>query len=191
MKKHLVVSLILALAGSASAQKSGGGKSQETEKPAKAEVPVPASETDFLQKAAAGGKGEVALASLAAKQGESPVVKTLSEKLLKDHAAANNEVVALSRKLGIKLQDAPDEKMQKAFTTLSALSGKEFDAAFLKEVEQCHAQDIALFEAASKISTGEVKAFITKTLPVLHAHAKEIAKAKGGKESSSKAKKKS
>src|SRR5436190_23227651 len=57
--------------------------------PGKEQAPAPASEADFVQKAATAGMAEVKLAQLAVKKAEGEKVKEVAQLLLKDHTAAN------------------------------------------------------------------------------------------------------
>lgn len=57
---------------------------------------------------------------------------------------------------------------------LEALSGIQFDAAYIQMMLTDHKNSIALFERGSQSSDPEVKAFATKHLPTLKTHLQQI-----------------
>ena len=125
---------------------------------------------DFLTKAAAGGMYEVEAGKLAQQKGMAPEVKSYGEMLVKDHSAANEELKGLAGTKGVALPAALLTDKQARLDKIGR--AKAFDKEFLKEVGlDDHKKDIALFEKASKgADDADVKAFATKTLPVLKAH---------------------
>lgn len=55
-------------------------------------------------------------------------------------------------------------------------TGSQFDIAFMEVMEQCHQEDITLFEKAQgMVKASRLKGFIDKTLPVLTTHAAALA----------------
>jgi putative membrane protein len=125
---------------------------------------------DFLTKAAAGGMYEVEAGKLAQQKGTAPEVKSYGEMLVKDHSAANEELKGLAGTKGVALPAALPTDKQARLDKIGR--AKAFDKEFLKEVGlDDHKKDISLFEKASKSADdADVKAFATKTLPVLKAH---------------------
>jgi putative membrane protein len=102
-------------------------------------------------------------------------VKDLAQQLVKDHTAANQELKTVAEGLKISLPDETTPKEDPRCEQLKQKTGAEFDKAFLQEIDNCHAKDIALFEAGKKVAkSSEVTAFIDKTLPVIKSHAQKI-----------------
>ena len=137
---------------------------------ASAHAEVSKKDQDFLTKAAAGGMYEVAAGQLAQQKGTAEGVKSYGAMLVKDHSAANEELKSLAANKGVTLPAALPEDKQSRLNKIS--EAKDFDKEFVKEVGlDDHKKDISLFEKASKgADDGDVKAFATKTLPVLKAH---------------------
>ena len=55
-------------------------------------------------------------------------------------------------------------------------TGPAFDTAFIQAMDQCHTEDIALFEKAKDlVKNPELKGFVEKTLPILISHAAALA----------------
>jgi putative membrane protein len=125
---------------------------------------------EFFTKAAGGGMFEVEAGKLAQSKGQLEGVKSLGGMLVKDHAAANDELKALAAKKGAALPPGVPADKQKKLDKLSA--AKDFDKEFVNEVGlQDHKVDISLFENTSKNADDpDVKAFAAKTLPTLKAH---------------------
>ena len=126
---------------------------------------------DFLMDAAMGGLMEVELGRLAAQQGASDAVKQFGQRMVDDHSKANTELTTLATSKGITLPTAIDDKHRQQVTTLSALSGADFDRAYSKMMLKDHEKDVSEFEKQSMKGTDpDVKAFASKTLPTLQEH---------------------
>ena len=81
---------------------------------------------DFAQKAAMGGKHEVEGAKFAAGKATNASVKSFANKLVKDHTAANNELMSLMKKKNITA-GADDKPAAEAWRNET---GAAFDRAY-------------------------------------------------------------
>jgi putative membrane protein len=127
----------------------------------------------FATEAAVGGLYEVQAGELAQKKGSAS--KQLGAEMIKDHSKANEELKQLASSKGITLPTTLDAKHAGKIEKLSKLEGAEFDKAYLDEMQKDHKKDISLFEDASKNATDpDLKAFATKTLPVLRKHLEHV-----------------
>lgn len=143
-------------------------------------APAPADEADFVKTAAKSGMGEVKMATLGTEKASDKKVKELAQMLVKDHSAANKNLKSIAEELKLTL-DADDPAAQEKYDSLKAMSGKEFDTAFLDHMAMGHQKSIALYEAAKKVAKSKsVSSYIDKTLPVIKGHAAKIAKLQGG-----------
>ena len=123
----------------------------------------------FAQKAAMGGKKEVEMARFAAGKASNPEVKAYAEQLVKDHTAANNELMSLMKSKNVAA--APEAKAEQE--DWRNQSGMAFDRAFIDHAISEHQSTIAMFEAQSKNgSDPQVKAWATQKLPTLREHLK-------------------
>jgi len=128
----------------------------------------PVSHQDFFTKASTDGAAEVQLGQLAIQKASSPRVRTLATQLVKDHTAANKQLAALAdRKHATVAQQAPPDDMSER---LQSLSGEDFDKAYVQAMVGDHQKAIELFDSASHSTDPDVKAFASKTLPVLKHH---------------------
>lgn len=150
--KKLVALMVLALAGSSLAMAASPDRA-------------------FYLKAAAGGMAEVEAGKLAQEKGSTEAVKNFGAKMVEDHTAANEKLMALAQSKKIKLPKELDAKHKAMQKKLSAQSGAAFDKAYIKAQIADHEATIALFER--EIASGkdaEAKAFASETLPVVKAH---------------------
>jgi putative membrane protein len=125
-------------------------------------------------KAAAGGEMEVALGKIAASKGSSEDVKKFGQTMVDDHSKANDELKSLAQSKNIDLgkgMEKAAKQSQKMQDKLSAMSGSEFDKAYMSDMVKDHEKDVKEFEKASKdCEDSDIKAFAAKTLPTLQHH---------------------
>ncbi|MDJ1484813.1 DUF4142 domain-containing protein [Cytophagaceae bacterium YF14B1] len=132
-------------------------------------------DAEFMVEAASGGMLEVQLANMALQKGSSPKVKEFAQMMIKDHGKANKELKALAASKNISLPTALIDKHQQVINDLKDKSGKDFDDAYISKMKKDHKEDVEEFEEASQEATDpEIKAFATKTLPVLKNHLQHV-----------------
>lgn len=147
-----------------------GPGSPETTAPAKVD------DKKFVKEAAMDGMAEVELGKLAVQKASSNDVKQFGQKMVYDHAKANDELKQVASKDSIPIPDALDSKHQSKIAKLSKLSGPEFDKTYAKEQLKDHEADVKDFTAEAQAgSNPDVKAFASSNLPVLQQHL-ELAK---------------
>lgn len=125
----------------------------------------------FYMKAAAGGMAEVEAGKLAQQKGSSEAVKNFGAKMVEDHTAANEKLMALAATKKVKLPKGMDVKHKAMHKKLNTKSGAAFDTAYIKGQIADHKATIALMER--EIASGkdaEAKSFATETLPVVKEH---------------------
>jgi putative membrane protein len=159
------------------AQPGTGTRNSETKKDDK----LASADRKFIQEAAEGGMMEVEAGKLAASKASDPNVKSFGETLVKDHSAANNELVQLANSKKVELPAGPSRGDRKEVEKLGKASGKDFDKQFAALGVKDHEKDIKKFEKASgKVKDPELKAWIDKTLPTLRQHLAMAQKLKQG-----------
>src|SRR5262249_10777948 len=78
---------------------------------------------------------------------------------------------ALAQSKGLPLPTALEPSQQAMRDRLSALSGPDFDRAYMSEMVRDHTEDIALFERATEVSADpDIKAWAARSLPMLRDH---------------------
>jgi len=101
--------------------------------------------------------------------------------LVDQHTKANDELTQLANAKGVELPAAPPRAMRREIDQLGKKSGDEFDKEFIKTAVKDHKKDIKEFEKATKdLKDPEVKAWATKTLPVLKEHLAQAEKLQKG-----------
>jgi putative membrane protein len=127
--------------------------------------------TTFAVKAGAGGMMEVELGTLAQQVAQNPRVKRFGAMMVKDHTKANTELMALATSKGINIPSALPADIQHHVDEMKKMKGADFDKHYMSMMTDDHKEDIALFEKASQNAPDAgIKAFATKTLPVLNMH---------------------
>ena len=130
-----------------------------------------APDAKFVEAASGAGLAEVALGQIGADKGQSAAVKTFGQQMVTDHTAANDELKAIAGGKSIPVSKLPPASDTKAAAMLSNKTGTEFDTGFKKRMVADHKKVVALFTKESKSGKDpELKAFATKTLPILQHH---------------------
>jgi putative membrane protein len=149
---------------------------------------VAAKDSKFVTEAAVSGLFEVEAGKLAQEKGSSDQVKQLGEMMIKDHTAANDELMKIASSKGVQVPTELDAKHKTMLEKLSKQSGEAFDKAYLAALEAAHKKDVTLFEKASQnLEDADLKGFAAKTLPILQGHLEHVNKhgdAHGKKKSS-------
>lgn len=137
-------------------------------------------DTAFAAKAAVGGMAEVALGKMAAAKGADSQVKEFGNMMVMDHGKANAELMGIAKNKNITLPAGLDAEHQAKSDSLSKLSGKDFDMAYVKAMVEGHKKTLALMQAeATNGQDTELKAFAAKTAPVVQMHLEHIQKIQG------------
>jgi putative membrane protein len=126
----------------------------------------------FVLEASVGGLTEVRLGKMAQHRAASQKVKNLGERMVTDHSKSNDELVAAAKKDGIQTAETTLEAKQKGqIDRLAGLSGKDFDAAYLRTMLRDHEEAVQKFrEEAKSGESPHVKDFASKTVPTLEKH---------------------
>jgi putative membrane protein len=133
--------------------------------------PISEEDSKFSVEAASGGLMEVQLGQLAQQKASSQRVKDFGAMMVRDHSKANDELKSLAGMKNITLPPAPGEDHMEHIKKLSEKSGAEFDRDYMKMMVDDHQEDVDKFEKCSQdAKDADLKAFATKTLPVLRAH---------------------
>jgi putative membrane protein len=125
----------------------------------------------FVLDAASSGKMEVTLGTMAQEKGSHQRVKDFGAMMVRDHTAANQELVSIAATKNYPIPDSLLPKHQRHVDHLNGLNGTAFDRAYMDMMVEAHKDDIDEFEDASKKAKDtDVKAFAAKQLPILTMH---------------------
>ncbi|MBB4600548.1 putative membrane protein [Hymenobacter luteus] len=127
----------------------------------------------FLMTAASSNLLEIQMGQLATQKSTNADVKRFGQMMVDHHTKATQELQTLATPLGVTLPQTMMPVHQAMADKLMNKSGKAFDEDYMDAMETAHQMDIAMFEVKSKAAeTPTVKAFATKTLPMLRSHEK-------------------
>jgi putative membrane protein len=132
----------------------------------------------FYKSLAEGGIAEVRDGKLAQEKSKDPKIQDFGAMMVKDHSAANQDLMALAQSKGIKLPSGPGmgaDTTKIKLDVLSDLSGSSFDKSYVKGQVKGHRDTVELLQ--KEISSGQdaqAKAFAQKILPTVQAHQQQI-----------------
>lgn len=134
-------------------------------------TPLAAADTGFVMKAANGGMMEVQLGNYAQQNAMNQRVKDFGGMMVRDHSQANDELKSIVSNKSVNLPTAVMGDEKGHMDKLMKKTGKDFDKAYMEMMVEDHKKDISEFEKAEKnVMDADVKAWVSKTLPVLRTH---------------------
>lgn len=132
---------------------------------------VTGGQSSFLNDAARGGIAEVEMAKLAMAKSSDPAIKAFAQRLVNDNMAASRDLSSLAAKKEITLPTEVGNREKAAIEKLNSLSGKAFDAEFVRQVVRDHEIAVALYRRASAMNSDvDIKEFAAKALSDVEAH---------------------
>ena len=129
----------------------------------------------FVAMVSQGGMFEVKVGQLGSEQGSTQDIKDQGATEAHDHEIVGNKLKAIATEGELQFPDKLNERFQKDFGDLKALSGSAFDAAYLRDMEEIHAKDGAAFAKEARGGTNtKLKAFAAETLRIVLRHIGEL-----------------
>jgi putative membrane protein len=127
------------------------------------------SDRTFIKKAAKGGEMEVTMGNIAAQNAINADVKSFGQRMVTDHSKANEELMAIAEKKGVKL---PTQEPSEKWTS---------DKVYIDMMAKDHEKDLAEFQKeASETNDPDLKQFAEQTAKVVQEHL-DLAKEAQGK----------
>ncbi len=138
--------------------------------------------TEFLTEAASGGMMEVELGRIAQEKATNQQVKDFAAMMIKDHSAANEQLMSIAQGKNIQLPTTLTEEHQEHVTKFRDMaSGNDFDKEYVDMMVEDHEEDINKFEDAREdVQDQEIKQWVDNTLPTLRQHKERIDQIKEG-----------
>ena len=163
LRKSVVLSgsaLILALAGLASAW---------------AAATMSDADKAFVAKVSQGGMYEVELGKVAEKQGATQDIRDQGNTETHDHTLVGDKLKGILTGAGMEFPSKLNAEFQARLDKISALTGAEFDIAYIADMKKIHAADGAAFATESKSGTNpDLKAFAAETHAIVQRHIGEL-----------------
>ena len=125
----------------------------------------------FVHDTMEGDYAEVQMSQLAQEKSASPDVKQFSQKMVQIHTELNNQLAPAAKQLGVSEPKGPSKKQKKQVEQLQALSGPDFDTAYIQAMAKQQQHDLKEFknEAQSGQNPGLQQA-AKQDEPVLNEH---------------------
>ena len=151
---------------------SGTTTSMDTTSVSTNTAPLEKMDRDFVMKATSGGMMEVELGNIAQQNAANQRVKDFGSMMVRDHSAANQELMSFANRRNLMLNSDSLLKLHKShIDALKNKTGAAFDKAYMSMMVSDHKKDVSEFEKASKMCKDqECLAFAAKTLPTLQMH---------------------
>jgi predicted outer membrane protein len=125
------------------------------------------SERNFVNALISANQRELRIARLATARSQDPAVKAMAQAVIKENATDAQGIANLSLSLGVQNPGAA-ANMGISDSRLNTLSGADFDAAILKELQRARQSKITSFENARRsTSSPAVQSYVNSTLPLL------------------------
>ena len=135
-----------------------------------------ATNSDFVDSAAAGGIAEIETSRLALEKSQSADIKAFANMMITDHSKANDELAAIAKKNDIEVPDTTT-LVKQAKEKILDMRDESFDAAYANNQVKAHEETIELFKKEANTvtddkvkGTTELKGFAQKMLPGLEKH---------------------
>jgi putative membrane protein len=142
---------------------------------ASAATTVSPADQAFLVTAAQINLTEMKLGELALQNGQRDDVREFARTMMKDHMALNADLKVLAAQKEITLPETLDAENQKMVDKLTALTGADFDKAYIGGMYKGHKKAVKAFKAESTAATDlDVRNFVDKSTPVLEEHLRLI-----------------
>jgi putative membrane protein len=125
----------------------------------------------FVRTAAEDGMAEVDLGKLGQQKAQNPQVKQLADTIVKDHQAANGQLMSIASSKGLEVSPTRPQSEARTRDKLAKLSGGDFDRQYADQLAKDHRKDISAFQKeATSGQDPDVKNFAAQTLPTLQEH---------------------
>jgi putative membrane protein len=153
--------------------------------------PIAEPDTSFLSDAIRAGLAEVEAGEVGAEKASDAEVRRFAERMVRDHSPVNERLKAIAAKHRIEPEGTygtqpmrPEEAAAAEMGRIAAMSGAEFDRAYMDHMVKDHEKDVALFRAQAKDGKDqELKGLAAATLPTLEEHLR-MAQALAGQKAS-------
>jgi hypothetical protein len=106
---------------------------------------------------------EVEASKVAGQKATAPDVKDLAVMEVHDHSLVNRELKKIATEKGIPVSPALNATFRQRLEKLNSVSGPEFDAAYIADMEEIHDNDQKLFAKEAMEGSDKFKTFAHQT----------------------------
>lgn len=134
-------------------------------------IAVEEDDAKFATEAANGGLVEVEFAHVAVAKTANAKLKDFANMMLTDHGKANEELKTIAMNKNISLPMSIDDAHQRKLDKLNEKTGKDFDKDYADAMVDGHQKMLDLMKKqAEDGKDAELRAFASKTMPVVQSH---------------------
>ena len=130
-----------------------------------------AADHSFIMKVSQGGMYEVEASKVANDKARAQDVVDVSLYEVHDHQLVGAKLTSIASSLGVSFPTTLNPTFQARLDRLKSLSGREFDDAYIKEMDAIHAVDVQAF--ANEARSGQnpaLRAFAAETVLIVRRH---------------------
>ncbi|GAA4051566.1 hypothetical protein GCM10022409_43000 [Hymenobacter glaciei] len=128
-------------------------------------------DNEFMMTAAHSDQNEIQQSKMALAKGVTGMAKEMANKMIADHSKSTADLKKIADKKGVKLPTDMDAEHKAMAPAMEKLSGKDFEAKYLAQMQADHQKTANTMMAHEKMTQdADLKAFIGKTLPVVQMH---------------------
>jgi putative membrane protein len=125
---------------------------------------------DFVAKVSQGGAYEVAASKVAAERATAPDVKDIALTEIHDHDGVNARLKQIASATGVSIAPSLNAEFQQRLAKLRAVSGADFDAAYITDMEKIHDGDEKLFAQEARDGSEPYRLFAHQTDLIVKRH---------------------
>lgn len=167
----LALTLTAALAISACQASEEAATTAKSAAQAQSSATLSTTDATFINTVAMAGNAEVTFGQLAASKATRGDVRQFANRMVTDHTKGNQQLMALAQQKDITPSQGMDTMHQTLYEQLQAMSGSDFDNAYMKSQVQDHEMVVETFQTeADSGSDADVKGFAQQNLPTMQQH---------------------
>jgi putative membrane protein len=124
----------------------------------------------FIQQGLEDNQAELKASKIAQSVSKNPRVLSFSKMIILDHASAGDELEKIGINNKVRGGDSISVAHQKNINSLTSLTDKDFDKAYIQMMLNTHQSAVKSYSIASTDKIEEIQKFARKTLPTLKMH---------------------
>jgi putative membrane protein len=125
----------------------------------------------FLHDTLEGNTAQVQMSQLAQEKSSSDDVKQFGQKMVQIHTELNDQLAPAAKQLGVNEPKSPSKKQKKQLEQLQALSGPDFDTAYIQAMAKQQQHDLKEFkDEAQSGQNPNLQQAAKQDEPVLNEH---------------------
>ncbi|ALW84892.1 hypothetical protein AUC43_07185 [Hymenobacter sedentarius] len=126
---------------------------------------------EFMMSAAHSDQNEIQQSKMALAKGVTGMAKDMANKMIADHSKSTADLKIIAKKKGVTLPTDMDAEHKAMKPAMEKLTGKAFEQKYMAQMQADHQKTANTMMAHERMTKdADLKAFISKTLPVVQQH---------------------